>query len=311
MISDHTLVLAAAATYDIAAIPSFEADDHALRVFMTKVDGLTIVAIEGTHDPLGWLIDLLAIPTQDHEMKEHPSLGFLHAGFYESANAILPFMDSIEAPFAICGHSLGAALALLIGAMLIDRGRPPVKIGVFAPPRVGGDRFVSVATSVPLCAYRFGDDPVTDVPYTWPDFPYRQVPLTAIGKPLWPAVSCHHIANYVAAFEATKQENVMGDTVQEIEDVVTSLQGVTPTIGALVGALIPGAAPAMTLAVPVLSVINEILAAIETMKSSGASHQTAVAVIGSAVSDIGKTLLGSVPAPVAAAAAPATAPLKS
>jgi hypothetical protein len=227
VVSDHDLVLAAAATYDPANKPFLESVNGALRVFTTKVGDVTVVAIEGTHDPLGWAIDFLAIPTEDHETGEHFSLGFLHAGFYASALEIIPALKAIKPPFALTGHSLGAALALLIGALLIDEGRPPVKIGAFAPPRVGGDRFVSVATSVPFCAYRFGDDPVTDVPLTLQDFPYRQVPLTTAGKPKWIAIDCHHIANYVSIFEPNKQENDMTLKVADIEALaVTTLNGV-------------------------------------------------------------------------------------
>jgi hypothetical protein len=313
MISDRSLLLAAAAAYDPAGKPFFEAVDHALRVFTTQVDDVTVYAIEGTHDPVGWALDFVAISTEAHEVGEHASLGFVHFGFYRSAVALFPaFKDiGLTTKYAITGHSLGAALALLLGGILINRGYPPVKIGAFAPPRVGGDRFVSIVTSIPLCACRVGDDPVTDFPLTLRDFPYRQVPLTVIGRTRWPAIECHHIANYVAAFGPTKQEDVMGDTVKEIEDVVSSLQGVTPAVGALIGALIPAAGPELALIGPALSIFAKIMEGVETLKSGGTSHEAAQAVIGHTVVAIGQQLLGSVSAPAAKAAAPIAVPLKT
>jgi hypothetical protein len=208
VISDHELVLAAAAAYDPAGKPSYEAVDGALRMFTTKVRDVTVYSIEGTHDPITAALDFMAIPTEEHEVGEHDSLGFVHAGFYSSALELLPGLRSVGLiePFALTGHSLGAAVALFIAGMLIDRGYPPVKIGAFAPPRVGGAKFVSIVTSVPFCAYRFGDDPVTEVPLTLLDFPYQQIPLTAIGRPMSPSVSCHHVGNYVTAVPVQQQE---------------------------------------------------------------------------------------------------------
>jgi Lipase (class 3) len=200
--TDAELVDEAAGTY--TRDDPFAADPaSALRVFLTKrEDGLNIFSIEGTHDDLGWAADFFALRVWDHPGKTMPSIGWVHAGFLDLAWTVLgklrPAMAA--APYAICGHSLGAAEALLIGATMIDEGSPPIKIGAFAPPRVGDATFVKVATSVPLCAYRFGDDPVPTVPWPIPIFfPYRQVPLTQIGQPMADSFKCHAIANYVAA----------------------------------------------------------------------------------------------------------------
>lgn len=204
MISDRALVLAAAATYDVANTPLIESLQRSVRVFWSKVDGLTVIAIEGTHDPLGWMLDFLAMRTEDHQTLDHPSLGFLHAGFHLAALSIFARIKAMTEgqDYALAGHSLGAALALLIGGLMIDDGHPPVKIGAFAPPRVGGVRFVEVVTSVPLCAYWFGNDPVPRAPLRiWPGYPYEQVPLISIGPPhdiFHMRASDHPVANYLA-----------------------------------------------------------------------------------------------------------------
>lgn len=210
--TDAELVDCAAQTYG-SAEPFFEDIDRAIRIFLTKrADGLNILAIEGTHDTVGWLTDFIAIAINDQQGMDHATLGFIHAGFYEAAVTSLTRCALVAAngPYAICGHSLGAALALLIGALLSqdvfnDRTLAPVKIGAFAPPRVGGDAFVKVVTKVPLCAYKFGNDPVPEVPINLPWLPYAQVPLRLVGKPMINPIHCHAIANYVTAVHAAEE----------------------------------------------------------------------------------------------------------
>lgn len=202
MISDRALVLAAAATYEPKAVPVIEAIGGVVRVFRTEVDGLTVIAVEGTHNRLGWLLDFIAARTEDHETLNHPTLGFLHAGFHLEAVTIAPAIALMVhgRDYALSGHSLGAALALLLAGLLSDDGHPPVQIGAFAPPRVGGALLVKTVTAVPLTAVRFGNDPVPGVPFEVdPEFPYRQVPLTAVGAPMLNPFSSHHIDNYVNA----------------------------------------------------------------------------------------------------------------
>jgi hypothetical protein len=200
--TDSELVDECALTYS-RADPFASDPATALCVFLTKrADGLNIFSIEGTHDIAGWSADFFALRVWDHPGKSQGSLGWVHAGFLDLAWTVLDKLRPAiaAAPYAICGHSLGAAEALLIGATMIDAGFPPVKIAAFAPPRVGDATFVKVATSVPLSAYRFGNDPVPTVPWPIPlFFPYRQVPLTQVGQSLSDSFKAHAIENYVAA----------------------------------------------------------------------------------------------------------------
>jgi hypothetical protein len=196
--TDVELVEAAAATYDPAAAPFYSHLDNAIRIFeTTNAYGLDIIAIEGTHDAIGWALDFCALGIEDHAGTNHPTLGFVHTGFLAAGLLALPKIKP-TGPFAICGHSLGAAMALLIGGLLIDNGTPPVKIGAFAPPRVGSEQFVKVASSVPVSAYAYGNDPVPRVPFRIvPLFPYMQVAMTDIGTPRLNEFSCHNIQNYL------------------------------------------------------------------------------------------------------------------
>jgi predicted lipase len=204
--TDSDLVDAAARTYSADAKPFIDDLGSSIRLFLTtRADGLNIISIEGTHDAIGWALDLLAVYATDNEGVSHPSLGFIHAGFYTAASAIIDRVTAVagKGPYALAGHSLGAAMALLLGGLLIDRALSPVKIGAFAPPRVGEGQFVKIIGTVPVSAYIFGNDLVPDVPFTiLPAFPYEQVKLIQVGKPRADRLSCHAILNYTSAIHA-------------------------------------------------------------------------------------------------------------
>ena len=203
--TDFELVQAAAACYPAygAAAPFFQPAGFTDRLFRSpcpSLPGLTIFAVEGTASPAGWLGDFLALGADAQETANHPSLGFVHADFYVAAQRLLePIVEAAKAgPIALAGHSRGAALAAMLAGLLIDSGQIPVKVGLFAPPRVGAQRLLDALSPVPVVAYRFGNDPVTEVPLTLPDFPYAQFPLIEIGTPCLISVACHHITNYVS-----------------------------------------------------------------------------------------------------------------
>lgn len=203
--TDSELVDAAAATYLPGTKPFIADLGQAIRTFKTvRDDGLIIIAFEGTHDAPGWMLDFFGLKSEDEQGMHNQSLGFLHSGFYASAVTTLTriALEVHGRPYAICGHSLGAIMALMVGALLIQDDLPPIKIGAFAPPRGGGAGFVKVATSVPFCAYKYGNDVVPDIPVALPGFPWEQVPLTQIGRPMiWP-FNCHAIQNYVDGVHA-------------------------------------------------------------------------------------------------------------
>ena len=206
-VSDVELVDAAAGTYGPAGEPLIVDFGQAVRVFKTtRADGLNILAIEGTHDVIGWAVDFLALPMYSHIPFLHPDIGMVHAGFYASALAVLPQIRPLTAkPFALSGHSLGGALALLLAAILSKEGLPPVKVGAFGPPRAGGDAFVKIITGMPFCAYRNKGDPIPRVPFRLPpQFLYRNVPLTQYGRDEFEidVFADHHIGEYVDAVHA-------------------------------------------------------------------------------------------------------------
>jgi Lipase (class 3) len=202
VISDHELVLLAAATYEKDAKPFYQPDGFLDRLFRwERPDGTIVYMVEGTYNFPGWIGDVLAWGTEDHPTDNHPGLGFLHADFYRAALRLFPIVaaDARTKPVIIGGHSRGGGIAPILSGLLIDQGLNLVKTALFAPPLAGGQTLVEVVSSRPFCAYRVGNDPIPEVPFPKPpDFPYVQFKLTEIGEPCLIPIECHHCPNYVA-----------------------------------------------------------------------------------------------------------------
>ena len=200
MITDHDLVLAAAATYKTADATFYGLNGTA-RAFRTLVDDTAIYAIEGTHDSLGWALDFMALPISSHVTAEDEDIGWVHSGINAVLESIWPALIaamSKDEKYAITGHSLGAGMALLATARMVAFKHPPVRWAAFAPPRVGFKKMVDLVATIPGNAYRNGNDPVTDVPFkAEPLWLYEQVPLRRGDEVCHPPWDAHHIDLYV------------------------------------------------------------------------------------------------------------------
>jgi hypothetical protein len=209
-VTDKDLVLAAAATYGTAPA-TFSGLDGAARVFRMGINDVAIYAIEGTHDPVGWFYDFMALPAEQHASVDLPSIGFVHGGIFAVLTSVWPEMiaavrtdAAAGLKVALTGHSLGAGCAVLATALLVALGIKPVRCAFFAPPRVGFKTMNMLVDQVQTSAYRNSNDPVTDVPLRAPPlWLYEQRPLLRGGPPPYrPPWDAHHIENYVALVEA-------------------------------------------------------------------------------------------------------------
>lgn len=160
-------------------------------------DGKT-VAFPGTDNIACWLADL------DVDVITVPGLGGIHEGFWDAYNLI--HADVIKlAPEVSCGHSEGAALALIYGAMLCLAGKPPKAIYAFEAPRITIDDTIGnlfKAHNVPVYIYRNGNDIVPMVPRLVHDWRHP-APLIAIGEPSLPIwnVEDHFMKHVIAALK--------------------------------------------------------------------------------------------------------------
>lgn len=104
------------------------------------------------------ITDVRFLPRND------PNLGTIPRGFYTGA---LRICDNIEretrstTPIHLSGHSLGGVIALIVGAMLVNRGYKVASIRTFGAPKSGK---LEVLKDTDIKCYRHGSDIVPALP---------------------------------------------------------------------------------------------------------------------------------------------------
>lgn len=177
-----------------SATPDIGIADSASRAIVRHTDAGLVVAFRGTDDLASFAADF------DIEPLDVPGVGTVYTGFWRAWEAME--LDVLAAasgqPVTLCGHSLGAALALCAAAAMVVGGNPPAAVYGFEPPRVGVDTGIqAVLSGVPMFLTKNGNDIVCDVPPGG----NHAAPLTPIGKPAlpWPNLTDHEISNVIAS----------------------------------------------------------------------------------------------------------------
>jgi hypothetical protein len=134
---------------------------------LPRGDEELVVAIPGTHpdDPLDWIRDLRTLP------RLFPAVGVCHSGFGSGGTAVarrvLAAVRGDARLMTVIGHSLGGAMALIVGARLIAAGYR-VRIVTFGAPRVAFCLNLALRRLAwradELAEYRRAGDPVPHVP---------------------------------------------------------------------------------------------------------------------------------------------------
>jgi hypothetical protein len=158
-----------------------------------NVGDVSIVVFRGTVT-LDWLRDFQAWIEPFHRH----GLGPIHAGFYSGLETVHRELPGIvqSRPLIICGHSAGAARAVLLSALLMLDGSPPIARICFGEPRAGFAQLGEILKPIKKQrSYRNGDatghDEMTDLPFSLPMFPYQHptdlIDLTVTPMPhtLW------------------------------------------------------------------------------------------------------------------------------
>ena len=174
--------------------PTIGDPDSASRAL---VEGNTVI-FRGSDDAAAWFHDLDAVTTKT-------PLGEMHEGFWLAFMDIQPQLMAL-APEVVCGHSLGAALALIYAGALCQAGKPPKAVYAFEPPRPSVDSVLTDALSgVDLLLFRNGQDIVPDFPRSefliWSDGWRFPGALIKIGTPSYPFPNFkdHLIENVIAS----------------------------------------------------------------------------------------------------------------
>jgi len=187
-----------------AAIPQIGEEDSSARAILEYTDDGVAFAFPGTNNLACWLADL------DCGIVRVDGLGVIHEGFW---NAFSLIKDKLIAasksckPVATvcCGHSEGAALALLFAGQLCLEGIPPVAVYGFEPPRVTTDDTLAAllkANGVQIYLTECGNDVVPLVPRVFYDWQHPAVParIGAASFP-FPNVDDHSISRVIQALK--------------------------------------------------------------------------------------------------------------
>lgn len=166
--------------------------------------------LRGTVTPLDWLRNLSAWVEPIH----HDNLGPVHASFYSGMRTVQRELTEIvpSGPLIICGHSLGAARAVILSALLtIDHREPIARIwraaGRVCPART--DPRPDQAPAQLRTHYGNDHDLITDLPFFWPplfayEHPTDLTDLAVTPMPDTPWVFRFHVPElYAGATPAT------------------------------------------------------------------------------------------------------------
>jgi len=151
-----------------------------------------VFVFRGTDEWRDVVTDIRFIPYNLKGIGLRP-IGWCPKGF---ARAAWKVADAIEhllmpEPIVLTGHSLGGAIALLVGAILCQRRYPIEEIVTFGAPRVGA---LPLLDSTPVTMYKQGRDIVTTVP---PYLPHCRKQTQLGNAHSWRIGSDHFFRRYV------------------------------------------------------------------------------------------------------------------
>lgn len=177
-----------------------------------RVDDFDIVVFRGSTTLEDWRRDFQAMANAF----DTSVLGPVHPGFLRGMSHVwsdLKPLLRVDAKPVVCGHSLGAARASIMAALMIVDNRPPVARVVFGEPRPGFAKLASIVSKVPGRSYRNKGpyrrrDIVTDVPFNIGYQAYvHPTPLIDVYAPplpsdKWGLFAWHHIELYSQAINS-------------------------------------------------------------------------------------------------------------
>lgn len=190
--------------------------DAGVYIGMVLMDDFMVVALRGSFNLGDWLHDLQARPIA--KPAGRPELIQVHAGFYGGTQEAWDIIDTHIGPdekLIFCGHSLGAARAVLLAATAQAHGIQPHFVCCWGEPpplMPAGNPYVA---HIPGVSYRnkVGDNVLFDVDKVTMSTPLAgyqpRIPLTDLAAPparrnLLDPFDLHHFALYQGATPATE-----------------------------------------------------------------------------------------------------------
>ena len=170
------------------------------------VDNASIIVLRGTVTLGDWLRNFQAWVDPIH----HDKIGPVHSGFYSGMRTVQREITTKvpSGPLIICGHSLGAARAVILSALLTRDGRVPIARICFGEPRAGFAKLGEILTPIKQQrSYRNRNatdhDEITDLPFFLPPLFAYQHPtdltdLTVEPMPHVPSIFQFHVPELYA-----------------------------------------------------------------------------------------------------------------
>jgi hypothetical protein len=167
---------------------------------LKRLPGYDVVVLRGSKILPDWFRDIRAFPILTR-------IGHVHEGFFLGMEKMLSELRPlIQHPVVVTGHSLGAARASHLVALMVKDGVPPVLRVVFGEPKPGFQDHADIVATIDGRSYRNGDDAdhdrVTDEALArgW----VRATPVIPVCSPPPPgdpdlAFRWHHMQLYQAA----------------------------------------------------------------------------------------------------------------
>ena len=145
-------------------------EDDGVCWAIKKLPGFDLVIFRGSVTALDWMRDLRALATRTR-------VGHVHIGFWAGMEHVWgDLRPLLTQPAIVAGHSLGAARAAVLTALMVTDAAPPVARVVFGEPKPGMLDLARLVAAVPGRSYRNGDelhhDLITDVPFSLPPLQY-------------------------------------------------------------------------------------------------------------------------------------------
>tara|TARA_R100000951_G_C2584770_1_gene163067 strand:+ start:178 stop:741 length:564 start_codon:yes stop_codon:yes gene_type:complete len=153
-----------------------------------------VFIFRGTDEPKDAIRDIRILPWWTRELGWCPS-GFLKASrrLVNKVTSVCLEKDIDHKNIELTGHSLGGAVAMIVGALMTRDEIPPKQIVTFGAPRCGR---LKILDTVSVNNYRNGKDIVPTVP----PLMRRHNDLIEIGNPD-SRIKDHFVLNYVKALK--------------------------------------------------------------------------------------------------------------
>ncbi|GHB66202.1 hypothetical protein GCM10008107_14180 [Psychrosphaera saromensis] len=137
-------------------------EENQVSYFLTQSNGVQTIVIRGTANEANVMLDL------DLELKPDTQLNIkLHQGFASAARAVLndvkPYLNA-DQPVHLTGHSLGGAVAVVLGMYLEKNDFNVAQVITFGQPKVTNVAGAELFASLPLLRIVTPDDIVPLVP---------------------------------------------------------------------------------------------------------------------------------------------------